>query len=201
MKLKPLMFALAVAAVGLPALAQSQLTVVNFGGANGAAQKKAYFEAFEKSGAGKIQQVEYNGEQAKIKAMVEAKKITWDVVEVESPDVSRGCDEGLFEKMDWSKIGNKADFQPAAVHECGVGDAVQCGTRPERLKIAEAAGANTFQSKVLDVIYFGDHLRLRCEVAGQPDATIKMPLAHPQLPVPGQTIHVHAPEEHLRVYR
>ena len=120
MKLKPLILAIA-AGVCLPAMAQSQLTVVNFGGANGAAQKKAYFEAFEKSGAGKIQQVEYNGEQAKIKAMVETKKITWDVVEVESPDVNRGCDEGLFEKIDWSKVGSKADFQPAAVHECGVG--------------------------------------------------------------------------------
>ena len=121
MKLKPLLMAFAAAAACLPALAQNQLTVVNFGGANGAAQKKAYFEPFEKSGTGKIQQVEYNGEQAKIKAMVEAKKVTWDVVEVESPDVNRGCDEGLFEKMDWSKVGNKADFQPAAVHECGVG--------------------------------------------------------------------------------
>ncbi len=120
MKFKPLMITLAVG-ICLPALAQTQLTVINFGGANGAAQKKAYFEPFEKSGAGKITQVEYNGEQAKIKAMVEAKKVTWDVVEVEGPDVNRGCDEGLFEKMDWSKIGNKADFQPAAVHECGVG--------------------------------------------------------------------------------
>ncbi len=121
MKLKPLMIALAAVAVCLPVLAEGQLTVVNFGGANGAAQKKAYFEPFEKSGAGKITQVEYNGEQAKIKAMVETKKVTWDVVEVEGPDVNRGCDEGLFEKMDWSKVGNKADFLPAAVHECGVG--------------------------------------------------------------------------------
>ena len=120
MKLKPLMI-LIVASIALPALAQNQLTVVNFGGANGAAQKKAYFEPFEKSGAGKIVQVEYNGEQAKIKAMVEAKRISWDIVEVESPDINRGCDEGLFEKLDWSKVGNKADFQPAAVHECGVG--------------------------------------------------------------------------------
>jgi putative spermidine/putrescine transport system substrate-binding protein len=65
--------------------------------------------------------VEYNGEQAKIKAMVETKNVTWDVVEVESPDVARGCDEGLFEPMDWSKVGAKADFVPAAVTECGVG--------------------------------------------------------------------------------
>lgn len=119
MKLKPVLIAVA-AALALPVLAQTALTVVNFGGANGAAQKKAYFEPFEKAG-GKVTQVEYNGEQAKIKAMVEAKNVTWDVVEVESPDLIRGCDEGLFEKMDWAKIGNKADFQKAAVHECGVG--------------------------------------------------------------------------------
>jgi putative spermidine/putrescine transport system substrate-binding protein len=119
MKLKPVLIAIA-ATLALPVFAQNALTVVNFGGANGAAQKKAYFEPFEKAG-GKVTQVEYNGEQAKIKAMVEAKKVTWDVVEVESPDLIRGCDEGLFEKMDWAKIGNKADFQKAAVHECGVG--------------------------------------------------------------------------------
>ena len=89
MKLKPLLIAI-VGVLALPVLAQSTLTVVNFGGANGAAQKKAYFEPFEKTGA-KVVQVEYNGEQAKIKAMVETKNVTWDVVEVESPDVSRGA--------------------------------------------------------------------------------------------------------------
>ena len=40
MKKLPLIAALA-ACVALPAFAQSQLTVVNFGGANGNAQKKA----------------------------------------------------------------------------------------------------------------------------------------------------------------
>jgi putative spermidine/putrescine transport system substrate-binding protein len=111
----------AVLALGaLPVLAQS-LTVVNFGGANGAAQRKAFTEPFEKSAGVKVVPVEYNGEQAKVKAMVEAKKVTWDLVEVESPDANRGCDEGLFEKMDWSQVGNKADFQPAAVTECAVG--------------------------------------------------------------------------------
>jgi putative spermidine/putrescine transport system substrate-binding protein len=112
----------AVAALfALPALAQ-QLTVVNFGGANGNAQKKAYYEPFEKATGVKVVPVEYNGEQAKVKAMVEAKNVTWDVVELESPDVGRGCDEGLFEKLDYSKIGNKADFAPkAAVTDCGIG--------------------------------------------------------------------------------
>lgn len=113
--------AAALACTAIPAIAQSQLTVVEFGGAVGTAEKKAFFEPFEKATGTKIIPVEYNGEQAKVKAMVEAKAVTWDVVEVESPDVERGCEEGLFEKLDWSKIGNKADFQPAAVYECGVG--------------------------------------------------------------------------------
>lgn len=104
----------------VPAVAQ-QLTVVNFGGANGAAQKKAFYEPFEKSAGAKVVPVEYNGEQAKIKAMVEARKVTWDVVEAESADLDRGCDEGLYERLDWSRLGGKADFLPAAVHECGVG--------------------------------------------------------------------------------
>ena len=149
MKLKPLMIALAAAAC-LPVLAEGQLTVVNFGGANGAAQKKAYFEPFEKSGAGKITQVEYNGEQAKIKAMVETKKVTWDVVEVEGPDVNRGCDEGLFEKIDWSKVGNKADFLPAAVHECGVGTFVWSTVMAydgDKLKTAPTTWADFWDTK------------------------------------------------------
>ena len=120
MKIKT-MAAAVLALCALPALAQQSLTVVNFGGANGAAQRKAFTEPFEKSAGVKVVPVEYNGEQAKVKAMVEAKKVTWDLVEVESPDANRGCDEGLFEKMDWSQVGNKADFQPAAVTECAVG--------------------------------------------------------------------------------
>ncbi len=117
---KSLALAAIAAALALPALAQQQITVVNFGGANGNAQKKAFYEPIEKIGI-KVVPVEYNGEQAKIKAMVETKKVTWDIVEVESPDVARGCDEGLFEKLDYGKIGNKADFVPAAVTECGLG--------------------------------------------------------------------------------
>jgi putative spermidine/putrescine transport system substrate-binding protein len=105
--------------VVLPAGA-ADLTIINFGGANANAQKKAFYEPFEKQG-NKIVPVEYNGEQAKIKAMVETKKVTWDVVEVESPDITRGCDEGLFEKLDYSKIAPKSDFLPAAVNDCGVG--------------------------------------------------------------------------------
>jgi putative spermidine/putrescine transport system substrate-binding protein len=99
----------------------ADITVVNFGGANGAAQKAAFIEPFQKGGANKVVMVEYNGEMAKLKAMVEAKKTSWDVLEVESGDIGRACEEGLIEKLDFSKVGKKADFMPEAIHECGVG--------------------------------------------------------------------------------
>jgi putative spermidine/putrescine transport system substrate-binding protein len=120
MKKKCLIACTALACLALPGFAQQQITVVNFGGANANAQKKAFYEPYEKLG-NKIVAVEYNGEQAKVKAMVETKKVTWDVVEVESPDAARGCDEGLYEKLDYSKIVPKADLLPAAVNECAVG--------------------------------------------------------------------------------
>ena len=59
-------------------------------------------------------------QKAQIKAMVEAKKVTWDVVELESPDVGRGCDEGLFEKLDYARIAPKADFLPADLDEAWI---------------------------------------------------------------------------------
>jgi putative spermidine/putrescine transport system substrate-binding protein len=60
---------------------------------------------------------EYNGEMAKVKAMVDTKSVSWDVLEVQSPVLARGCDEGMFEKLDYSKIGNKANFVPGAAQQ------------------------------------------------------------------------------------
>ncbi|MFT5643470.1 MAG: putative spermidine/putrescine transport system substrate-binding protein [Janthinobacterium sp.] len=99
----------------------ADLTVVNFGGANGNAQKAAYIEPFEKSSGSKVVAVAYNGGLAKIKAMVETNSVSWDAVELEAGDLGRACEEGLLEKIDFSKIGKKADFMPEAIHECGIG--------------------------------------------------------------------------------
>ena len=104
----------------LSALAR-ELTVVSWGGSYQVAQRKVYFEPFMKATSSKILEEEYNGEMAKIKAMVETKNVTWDVVQVEAPELQRGCEEGLFEKLDWNKIGGKEQFIPAAVTNCGVG--------------------------------------------------------------------------------
>ena len=97
------------------------LTVVSFGGLNKEAQEKAFYQPFTAAGKGAVQAGEYNGEMAKIRAMVETGQVSWDVVEVESPDLVRGCAEGLFEPLDWSTLGDASKFVSGAVSECGAG--------------------------------------------------------------------------------
>jgi putative spermidine/putrescine transport system substrate-binding protein len=53
----------------------------------------------------KITEAEYNGEIAKVRAMVEAKAVTWDVVDVDTQTALAGCAEGTFETIDWAKLG------------------------------------------------------------------------------------------------
>ncbi|WP_285426354.1 polyamine ABC transporter substrate-binding protein [Pseudomonas sp. efr-133-TYG-103a] len=110
--------------VGMMCAAQAMaadLTVISFGGANKAAQEKAFYAPWEKAGNGKIIAGEYNGEMAKVKAMVDTKSVTYDLVEVESPELARGCDEDMFEEIDPAILGKKEDYVPGAIQTCGVG--------------------------------------------------------------------------------
>jgi putative spermidine/putrescine transport system substrate-binding protein len=110
--------------VALACMAQAQaadLTVISFGGANKDAQQKAYYGPFTKSTGITVVAGQYDGEMAKVKAMVDTHSVSWDVLEVESPELARGCDDGMFETLDYSKIGNKAAFVPGAAQKCGIG--------------------------------------------------------------------------------
>jgi putative spermidine/putrescine transport system substrate-binding protein len=111
--------ALAVACTA-PAMA-ADLTVIDFGGANKQAQIKAFYQPWEKSSGDKIISGDYNGEMAKVKAMVDTNSVSWNLVEVESPELSRGCDEGMFEELDPAQFGNAEDFIPGAIQPCGIG--------------------------------------------------------------------------------
>ena len=80
---------------------------------------------------------------------------------------------------------------------------VQVCIRPERIVVhlSEAKPCdNSIQVTVADVIYFGDHLRLRCTHPSQEDATVKIPLFSNAIPQAGQTVWLHLPPEHLRIY-
>lgn len=118
--------AVALGLLGGAAAAQN-VTVTSWGGAYQTSQRKAYFEPYTLKTGAKIVEEEYNGEIAKIRAMVQAKTVTWDVVDVNEQTAQQGCDEGIFEPIDYSKVRPKEAFIPGAAKECAVGNIVNGG--------------------------------------------------------------------------
>jgi putative spermidine/putrescine transport system substrate-binding protein len=111
---------LAGTAFAASARAGDELTVVSWGGAYSESQRKAYYEPFNALG-NKVTEAEYNGEVAKIKAMVEANAITWDVIDVDTPTGLQGCAEGALETIDWAKLGlDRSKFIGGDLLDCAV---------------------------------------------------------------------------------
>ena len=97
------------------------LTVVGFGGAAQESFRQTLFKDYVATTGKPLQEDEWDGQLAKVRAQVESGAVTWDVILAEGAEVRIGCDEGLFEKLDWSKIAKSEDLFPLAVHPCGLG--------------------------------------------------------------------------------
>ena len=83
------------------------------------------------------------------------------------------------------------------------GASVVASIRPERIEAhfgAPPTIANVLRAAVNDVLYFGDHLRLRCALPGQTEATVKLRLDGSTPPVAGQPVWLRFPDPHLRIY-
>jgi putative spermidine/putrescine transport system ATP-binding protein len=94
-------------------------------------------------------------------------------------------------------------LQGVNVNSVAAGVPVVASIRPERIEAhftSPAVAANVLQATVNHVIYFGDHLRLRCALPGQPEATVKLPLTVAAHPAAGQPVWLHFPDPHLRIY-
>ncbi|WIW50264.1 polyamine ABC transporter substrate-binding protein (plasmid) [Bradyrhizobium sp. 62B] len=101
--------------------AGDQLTITSFGGATQAAERKAFFEPFAKHAGVKVLEEEYNGEVAKIRAMVESKTVSWDVVSTDATTAVQMCAEGTVETLDWKKLGlDRSKLAGAEEYECAV---------------------------------------------------------------------------------
>lgn len=118
------LLAVAVAALLAPTAqaADKTMTIATWGGAYQESQKKAYFIPFAAKDGVKILTDEWSGETAKLKGMVEADHVTWDVVDVEPTHALQGCDEGWLEKIDYAKLGGKDKFVPGSALDCAVGN-------------------------------------------------------------------------------
>lgn len=99
----------------------ADLTVISFGGASKDVQTEAFYKPFEKASGNRVIAGEYNGEMGKIKAMVDTGSVSWDVVQVEGPELLRGCEDGLFEPLDSNRLGKAESYVPGTLSECGAG--------------------------------------------------------------------------------
>jgi putative spermidine/putrescine transport system ATP-binding protein len=63
-------------------------------------------------------------------------------------------------------------------------------------------GANAVAGEARGLIYFGDHVRMRCALPDQPECFVKVPLGTRALDgfAPGAPIQLEFAPEHLRVF-
>jgi putative spermidine/putrescine transport system substrate-binding protein len=93
-------------------------TFCSFGGALSAAEKAAFMDPAGKKFGVQIANVSPTN-YAKIKAMVEANAVEWDLVDVGGQFIYQGRDQGLLEKLDYSVI-DASKIDKSWVTEYGV---------------------------------------------------------------------------------
>lgn len=96
------------------------LLIAGFGGGFQDNARKHLFQAYAAFRGIPVKDDVYNGEIAKIYAMVRSKDVAYDVTMVNAPELVRGCEDGIFEKIDWT-IVDKSKFIPGGTHVCGAG--------------------------------------------------------------------------------
>ena len=108
--------------------AQESLIAVSFGGSYAKACVEGYHKPFEQATGIEVKLEDYNGELSQLRAQVEAGAVSWDVIDLEGPQVRVACDEGLIEPIDIldlppgpDGIAAEDDFAPGTLYECGVG--------------------------------------------------------------------------------
>jgi putative spermidine/putrescine transport system ATP-binding protein len=112
-----------------------------------------------------------------------------------------GYVESVHEENCQVKLDNGARVQASLGNPLKRGDRAVVSVRPECVQInAQSLGcANRLGGYVREVIYLGDHLRVRVELAGRREIVVKAPAAqHKRRFDMGDAIHVGIRPEHLR---
>ena len=120
---KSILVASALAALTLGSLAAQarDLTVVSWGGNYQDAQREIYFKPFSEKLGKPVLDESWDGGVGVLQSKVKAGAPNWDAVQVETEELALGCADGIYEKIDWAKLGGKDKFIDSAVSDCGVG--------------------------------------------------------------------------------
>jgi len=113
---------LLLAAAGCSADADPRpLTVVGWGGSSQEAHRRAYWTNFTRDTGIALREDSWHGGLGVIRTKVLGGDTSWDIVQVETEELILGCEEGLFERLEWASLGGRDAFIPTAAHDCGVG--------------------------------------------------------------------------------
>lgn len=99
-------------------------TIAGWGGNYQDAQREAYFKPFAEAEGLKFIETTYLGGLAELKAMADTGNVTWDLVIADGATLQLGCDEGLFEQIDWENVEHKDELLEHAIQPCGAGNVV-----------------------------------------------------------------------------
>src|ERR1700734_1557833 len=120
MHVRSLVAAAAILALSYGIAAARDLTVVARGPTQEAI-KRVFIQPFTTATGIAVQSESWGGGIDALRTQSKAPDNVWDLVQVDSDELTTGCSEGLFEKLDWSAIGGKDHYLPQAVSDCGVG--------------------------------------------------------------------------------
>jgi putative spermidine/putrescine transport system substrate-binding protein len=119
---------LAAVALAAPALASppavaspTDLTIVTRDQSLQRAIQSAYVQPLTAVTGASVQQEIWEGGIDALRTQAKVADDPWDLVLVDADELSTGCSEGIFEKLDWSAIGGKDHYTPQAVSDCGLG--------------------------------------------------------------------------------
>jgi len=111
--------------ISASAMAQAdQITVATWSGFYSTAQEAAVFKPFTRETGIGVRIHYHNSDFSKDGFLSKSSKSPVDVVDVERADLTRGCAEGLFRKIDAAALlgnGILDDFVEGTLHPCGVG--------------------------------------------------------------------------------
>lgn len=117
----------ALVATPISVLAQQNLTVASWGGAYVKSLSESMYKPFEAKNNITITSVDRGLGLGEIATQVKSGNIKWDIADITPGEAIRGCDEGLFEKIDAAKLpagadGSTAvkDFTTGMIHGCAV---------------------------------------------------------------------------------
>lgn len=92
------------------------LTVVGWGGSSQRAHRDAYWTSFIVHTGIQLHEEVWHGGIDILRENVRS-GADWDVVQVEVEELLLGCQEGLFERMDWEALGGRDAFIAPSVQE------------------------------------------------------------------------------------